>query len=229
MDAKALHKLSYGMYIVGSQLGERLNGQVANTVFQLTSEPPVIAVSLNKQNLTLEFVQASRVMAVSVLSTGADLRLIGDFGFKSGRDFDKFAGRKFKTGITGAPILLESAVAYLEAEVTDFVDVGTHVLCVGRVVAAELLSEEEPMTYAFYHQVKRGQAPKTAPTFVKSEEKGTMKMPAKYVCTLCGYVYDPAQGDPDAGIAPGTPFEALPEDWVCPVCGATKDQFEKEA
>jgi len=50
----------------------------------------------------------------------------------------------------------------------------------------------------------------------------------KYVCVPCGYVYDPAEGDPDNGITPGTPFEQLPDDWVCPVCGATKDLFEKE-
>ena len=49
----------------------------------------------------------------------------------------------------------------------------------------------------------------------------------KYECTVCGYIYDPAEGDPDNGIDAGTAFEALPDDWVCPVCGATKDQFEK--
>lgn len=50
----------------------------------------------------------------------------------------------------------------------------------------------------------------------------------KWVCTVCGYVYDPAEGDPDNGIKPGTPFEELPEDWECPVCGVGKDEFEKE-
>ncbi|HOI93915.1 MAG TPA: rubredoxin [Syntrophobacter fumaroxidans] len=50
----------------------------------------------------------------------------------------------------------------------------------------------------------------------------------RYVCTVCGYVYDPAVGNPDNDIAPGTKFEDLPEDWVCPVCGATKSDFEKE-
>jgi rubredoxin len=50
----------------------------------------------------------------------------------------------------------------------------------------------------------------------------------KYVCTACGYVYDPAVGDPDSGIAPGTSFESIPEDWVCPICGVGKDMFEKE-
>lgn len=48
----------------------------------------------------------------------------------------------------------------------------------------------------------------------------------KYVCTVCGYVYDPANGDPDSGIAPGTAFEDIPDDWVCPVCGVAKDMFE---
>ena len=50
----------------------------------------------------------------------------------------------------------------------------------------------------------------------------------KYVCTVCNYVYDPELGDPDAGIAPGTPFEDIPDDWVCPTCGATKSDFEPE-
>lgn len=50
----------------------------------------------------------------------------------------------------------------------------------------------------------------------------------KYVCGVCGFVYDPAKGDPDNGVPPGTPFENLPANWVCPVCGASKDQFEPE-
>ena len=49
----------------------------------------------------------------------------------------------------------------------------------------------------------------------------------KWRCIVCGYIYDPAEGDPDNGVQPGTAWEALPDDWVCPVCGAAKDQFEK--
>jgi rubredoxin len=60
-----------------------------------------------------------------------------------------------------------------------------------------------------------------------SSERERRKEMQKWQCTVCGYVYDPEQGDPDNGINPGTPFEDLPEDWVCPVCGASKDQFEK--
>jgi len=60
-----------------------------------------------------------------------------------------------------------------------------------------------------------------------SHLKGGKKMD-RYVCTLCGYVYDPEKGDPDGGVKPGTAFEDIPDDWVCPVCGASKDDFEKE-
>jgi len=62
---------------------------------------------------------------------------------------------------------------------------------------------------------------------IKTNRKGDSLMD-KYVCSLCGFVYDPAEGDPDNGIEPGTPFENLPEDWVCPICGAGKEAFEKE-
>ena len=68
MNIKALHKLSYGVYLVTSRSGDRLNGQIANTVFQVTSEPPTIAVSINRNNLTWEFIKASRVFAASIMS-----------------------------------------------------------------------------------------------------------------------------------------------------------------
>lgn len=61
-----------------------------------------------------------------------------------------------------------------------------------------------------------------SPWQYKEEEKMS-----KYECTVCGYIYDPAKGDPDNGIEPGTPFEELPDDWVCPVCGAGKEDFEE--
>ena len=50
----------------------------------------------------------------------------------------------------------------------------------------------------------------------------------RYVCSICGYVYDPAEGDPDSGVPPGTSFDDVPADWVCPVCGASKENFEPE-
>jgi len=230
MNPKALHSLSYGLYIVGSRKGDKINAQIANTVIQVCSEPPTIAVTINKGNLTHEFIKASRVFAVSVLCQDAPLSLIGNFGFKSGRDSNKFDGVNYKLGETKSPIVLEHTVAHMEAKVVNEVDVGTHTIFIGELAAAEVLTEDEPMTYAHYHQVKRGTTPKTAPSYVEDrnvKKEGESKL-AKYKCSVCGYVYDPEKGDPESDIAPGTPFENLPDDWVCPVCGASKDEFEKQ-
>jgi flavin reductase (DIM6/NTAB) family NADH-FMN oxidoreductase RutF/rubredoxin len=226
MNLKALYKLGYGLYIVCSKKEDRLNGQIANTVFQITSEPPTIAVSINKNNLTHEFLKESKVMTVSVISRDTPLSFIGHFGFKSGRDMDKLKGINYKIGETQSPVITENTLAYLEAKVVQEVDVGTHTIFIGELVAADVIKEGEPMTYAYYHQVKRGTTPKTAASYIEERKEAKPKM-AKYQCSVCGYIYDPELGDPDGGIKPGTPFEEIPDDWVCPVCGASKDQFEK--
>ncbi len=227
MNQKALHKISYGLYVVSSKRNDKFNGQIANTVFQITSEPPTIAVSINKQNLTHGYIQESKVFTTSILSKETPMKFIGHFGFKSGRELDKFKDMNYKVGVTGAPVVLENIVGYLEAEVVDSLDAGTHTVFIGKVVDAEIIKDGETMTYGYYHEIKKGTAPKTAPTYIKEENKKEESKMEKYECTVCGYVYDPEKGDPDSGIKPGTPFEELPDDWVCPVCGAEKDKFEK--
>ena len=229
MDLKALRKLSYGLYIISSKKGDRFNGQIANTVFQVTSEPPTISVCINKQNLTHEFIEESGVFTASILSKETPMKFIGHFGFKSGREIDKFKDVEYKLGVTGAPIVIENTIGYLEGEVINSLDVGTHTVFIGRIIDAGIIKEGEPMTYAYYHEVKKGKSPKTAPTYIKEESQKEVKKVEKYVCTVCGYVYDPEVGDPDSGIKPGTPFEELPDDWVCPVCGAGKEDFERES
>jgi len=166
MNPQVLHKITYGMYIIGCKDGEKINGQAANTVFQITSEPQTIAISINKQNLSCGYIQKDKVFTVSILSREATLKLIGNFGFKSGRSGDKFVGINYKKGETGAPIVLENAVGYLEAKVINSFDAGTHIVFTGEVVAGEILTEVEPMTYDYYHKVKRGTSPKTAPTYI---------------------------------------------------------------
>ncbi len=100
------------------------------------------------------------------------------------------------------------------------------------VVYAEALREGRPLTYAFYQECKRGKTPATAPTFKprpqERETAGKGREMQKYVCDVCGYVYDPEAGDPESSIGPGTPFEDLPDDWKCPVCGVGKDEFSPE-
>ena len=227
MNTKALHSISYGMYVIGSRKGDRLNAQIANTVVQVTSEPPSLSVCLNKQNLTHEFVRSSGAFSVAVLGKDTPLSYIGAFGFKSGRDADKFAGVNYKIGVTQSPIALDHALAYMEVKVTQEVDAGTHTTFIGNLVAGEVLKDGEPLTYAYYQQVKRGTTPKTAPSYVETKKEPAAKAMVKYQCSVCNYIYDPQLGDPDGGIAPGTPFEKIPDNWVCPVCGASKQEFAK--
>jgi flavin reductase (DIM6/NTAB) family NADH-FMN oxidoreductase RutF/rubredoxin len=226
MNLKALRNISYGLYVVSSRKGDRFNAQIANTVVQVTSEPPTISVCINKQNLTHEFITESKVLTASMLSQDTPLSFIGHFGFKSGREIDKFKDVNYRLGETKAPIVLDHSLAYLEARVINQVDVGTHTIFIGELVGADVLKEGQPMTYAYYHQVKRGTTPKTAPSYIEERKEVASKM-AKYKCSVCGYIYDPDVGDPDGDIKPGTPFEDIPDTWVCPVCGASKGQFEK--
>ena len=225
MNTKALYKISYGVYVVCSVKGGKINGQIANTVIQVASEPPTIAVSINKDNLTHEYIKESGVFTASILCQDTPLSFIGNFGFKSGRDTNKFEGINYKTGTTGAPVVTDYSTAYMEVRITRELDVGTHTMFIGELVDADVLTEDTCMTYEYYHQVKKGTTPKSAPSYVeKKEEKPGMK---KYECSVCGYIYDPAEGDPDSGIAPGTAFEDLPDDWVCPICGASKEDFRE--
>jgi len=171
MDLKALYKLGYGLYVVCSRKGDRFNGQIANTVFQVCSEPPIIAVAINKNNLTHEFITQSKVFTASILSQDTPLSFIGRFGFKSGRDIDKLEGINYKIGETQAPVVTDHTLAYLEAKVLQRVDVKTHTIFIGELVGAEILKEGESMTYAYYHQVKRGTTPKTAPVYIEEKRR----------------------------------------------------------
>ncbi len=228
MNLRTLFKINYGLYIVSSRNKERFNGQIANVVFQITSNPATIAVSINKQNLTHKFIKESGVFSISILSQDTPMKFISDFGFKSGRETDKFKNVKYKIGITGVPIVLDNAIGYIEAEVVDSKDVNTHTIFIGKIVDAEIVDDKQPMTYYYYHEIKRGITPKTAPTYVEEKQTRIGKKLKRYRCTICGYIYDPEKGDPDSGIKPGTPFEELPDDWGCPVCGADKSSFIKE-
>jgi flavin reductase (DIM6/NTAB) family NADH-FMN oxidoreductase RutF len=167
MNQNALHKIGYGLYVVTSNKDDKINGQIANTVFQITSKPPTLAVSINKENYTHEFIKQSRSFVVNVLDRDSEMVFIGRFGFKCGRDIDKFDGIKYRLSQSGNPILEETSVAYLEIRVEKEVDMGTHTVFIGEIVDGDIMSDGEPMTYAYYHQVKKGKAPKSAPTYIE--------------------------------------------------------------
>lgn len=169
MDPNVLHNLSYGMYIVSSNKADALNAQIANTVFQITSEPVTIAISINKNNLTHEFITASNRFGISVLNEETPLTFIGKFGFKTGRKEDKFKDVNFKKLDSGCPVVLDYSICYLEAKVTGCFDCGTHTIFLGIMASSEMLKAGKPMTYEYYHLVKKGTTPRSAPTFIKGE------------------------------------------------------------
>ncbi len=166
VDPKAFRALSYGLYIVTSVCDVKANGQIANTVFQITSQPPRMAVCINKQNLTHECITKSGVFGVSVLEEATPLPFIGRFGFKSGRDFDKITGIETIAGTSHCPLITEHAIAVMEARVVSQVDAETHTLFIGEVIHAQIISRKPPLTYAVYHEKKRGKTPPKAPTYL---------------------------------------------------------------
>jgi flavin reductase (DIM6/NTAB) family NADH-FMN oxidoreductase RutF/rubredoxin len=234
MNIESFYKVTYGLYVVSSKNGNRLNGYVANTVFQVTSKPARLAISCSKNNYTCDMISQSQVFALSVLRQDTSAELIGLFGYKSGDTVDKFGKVRYQTGQTGAPILIEDTLAWFDCRVVQTMDVGTHLVFIGEVVDGEVIDAlQPPLSYAYYRDVKKGKAPKNAPTFLDpGEPEKTSKTQApsgKFVCTLCQHVYNPVVGDPDSGIPPGTRFEDLPENWICPVCGASKEDFVEQS
>lgn len=230
MDKAVLFKISYGVYIISALKDGRPNGQIANAVIQVTAKPATLAISINRGNLTHDYINASSKFSVSILAKETPMEFIERFGFKSGRDIKKFDGIKWEWGVSGAPVVLDNSLGGIEAEVINRLEIGTHTIFIGKIVEARQFNNTEPLTYAYYHTVKGGKSPKAAPTYQTIEPQvASIKdiIMSKYKCKVCGYVYDPAKGDPDGGIAPGTDFEQIPNSWVCPVCGADKSQFEK--
>ena len=230
INFEAFFKVTYGLYIVSSGELNKGNGFISNSVFQVTAEPPHIAACCNKNNFTAEFIQNAGAYSVSVLQQNTSAEIIGRFGYKSGREIDKLDRINIMKGETGVPIITQDSIAYLECRLKQTIDVGTHLIFIGEVVSADVLTDQDPLTYAYYRNVKRGVVPKNAPTYIdKTKLTGAVvkEESVKYQCAACGYIYDPAKGDEPSGIKAGTKFEDIPDDWVCPVCGAEKQDFIK--
>ena len=165
MDNMAFTKLSYGVYVVTSWAdGGRPTGCTANSAMQVTAEPATIAVSINHSNFTNECIKNSGMFAINVLGENSKPLTIGTFGFRSGRDFDKFAeAPEVKNFLP----VVEGSIAHITCKVIDTMESETHTVFLGEVTGAEVLSDDTPMTYAYYHNVIKGKSPKTAPTYIK--------------------------------------------------------------
>ena len=234
INVESFFKISYGLFLVTAKHLDTKAGYVANTVFQVTAQPPKFGISCNKDNFSAEIIKKSGAFAFSVLGEKASTGLIGDFGYRSSRETDKFKGVNYFIGETGSPIVTDSCVAWFDCKLTESIDVGSHLLFIGEVIASDLIdASAKSLTYAYYREVMKGFSPKNAPTYIdkskiKEEVVSKSQENELWQCQLCHYTYETEKGDPISGIEPGTKFEDLPDDWTCPICGADKSMFERD-
>ena len=163
MNTNAIYKLSYGVYVVSTWDNGRATGCTANSAMQITSKPATIAVSINHDNYTNKCIQESGRFAISILGEHTNPGVIGTFGFKSGRDCNKF--EEVEQVVKSYMPVVADACAYIVCEVVDKWETETHTVFLGKVLDADLLKEDDVMTYAYYHNVRKGKSPKNAPTY----------------------------------------------------------------
>ena len=198
MDTQALFKIGYGLYVLTAR-DEKDNGCIINTVMQVTSNPLQVAIAINKRNYTNEMIQKTRKFNLSILSEKADFSIYEHFGYKSGRDTDKFATFcNTKRSPNGLLYITKGTNAYMSAYVQHEMDLGTHSLFIGQLVAIENLNDDKSATYDYYQNNVK---PKTENTVKKG-----------WRCKICGYIYE---------------GEELPVDYICPICKHGAVDFEK--
>ena len=216
MDMKVLQNLSYGLYTIGTLKYGRKVGCVVNTVFQVSADPALICISMNKDNFTHDCIKEEGRFSVSILSEDTDPAIIRAFGFQSSEKNDKYDGFKYDY-VDKMPVMVQDISGYLICEVVSFTDAATHSLILAKVTNSGFVGKHKPMTYDYYHKVIKGKAPKNAPTYVEEvekEEAPKAEGKVSYYCDVCGYVYE---GD----------ITKEPDDYKCPLCHMDKSHFVK--
>ena len=196
-DLTALFNIGYGLYVVTSNDGKKDNGLIVNTVTQVTNTPNRIAVTINKENYSHHVIEQTGKMNVNCLSVDAPFSVFENFGFRSGRNTDKFADCEPLRSDNGLVFLPHYINSFMSLKVEDYVDLGTHGMFICSITEARVISDRETMTYTYYQNNVKP----------KPETEGKKG----YVCKICGYVYE---GD------------ELPEDFVCPLCKHGAADFE---
>ena len=196
-DLTALFNIGYGLYVVTSNDGKRDNGLIVNAVTQVTNTPNRIAVTINKQNYSHEVIKSTGKMNVNCLSTDAPFSVFEDFGFKSGRDNNKFENITPLYSDNGLAFLPKYINSFMSLKVEQYIDLDTHGMLICSVTEARVVSEKETMTYTYYQN-------NVKPKPQSEGKKG-------FVCKICGYIYE---GD------------VLPDDYICPLCKHGAADFE---
>ena len=197
-DLSALFKIGYGLYVVTSNYGKKDNGLIVNTVTQVTNSPNRVAVCINKQNYSHHIIEQTGKMNVNCLSVEAPFSVFESFGFRSGRNTDKFEGCEILRSDNGLVFLPKYINAFMSLKVENYVDLDTHGMFICSVTEARVISDKETMTYTYYQDNVKP----------KPETEGKKG----WVCKICGYVYE---------------GEELPEDFICPLCKHGAADFEK--
>ena len=198
VDSSALFKIGYGLYVVTTNDGEKDNGLIVNTVMQLTSSPERVAVTVNKANYSHDTIKDTGKMNVNCLSTEAPFKVFEAFGFKSGRDTDKFKDCSPNRSENGLAVLPRYINMFMSLSVVDYIDLGTHGMFICSLTEAKVISDAETMTYSYYHK-------NVKPKPNTEKKKG-------YICKICGYIHDE---------------EELPADFICPLCKHGAEDFEE--
>lgn len=195
----ALFKLSYGLYVLTAKEGEKDNGCIINTALQVTDTPKQISICVNKDNFTCGMIERTGTFNISILSQKAEFAVFQHFGFRSGRDTDKFADYGDAARSENGLLYVTKGVnSMISVKVNQTVDLGTHQMFIGEVTEEQIFSDVPSVTYQYYFDHI-----KPAPA-AKPKAKG-------YVCRICGYVYE---------------GEVLPPDFVCPLCKHGAEDFE---
>jgi len=163
MDYSVLWKLSYGLYAIGVMEGEKAQGCIVNTVFQITADG-MVALSMSKANHTHDLIKDAGRFSVSICTEETPKLTIGKLGFHSGAKCEKFGGLPTEI-IDGLPYLKDRCAGWLTCRVTGSFDADTHTVFFARVEDAKMGEDAPIMTYEYYHNVVKGKAPKNAPTY----------------------------------------------------------------
>ncbi len=208
MDKKVLRNLSYGVYVVTTKDNDKNVGCIANSVMQITSSPSIVAISINHDNYTNKCIKEKNTFAVSILKEDSNPNIIGEFGFKSSKDVNKFENINYKLE-DGMPIINDSC-GYFICKVINTIETSTHTIFLGEIINMDGFTNDNPMTYKYYHEKLKGTSPKNAPTYQEEIIKKEEKSIKKWKCKICGYVYE---------------GEKVPEDYICPICGQPHTEF----
>lgn len=217
MDENALYKLTHGLYVLGATDGRRFVGSIVDAVMQVANSPFVLALSCHNGSYTKQCIESSNEFSLSVLGKDVDPFVISNFGFQSSKTANKWENVDFYVG--GGLPYLQGNLAEIRCKVTQKIVFDSNTLFLAEVVDCHNNGDSIPLTYYDYRSYfkndvlqalqQRTQKGKTMTEENKSENDGK-----HWVCSVCDYVYD---GD--------VPFEELPDDWACPLCGVDKSYF----